>query len=999
MILFPNGYEKENKPILAGQTKALADNTVATSENASYPAINMVNPNENQRWESSTSSEQYITVTLSQDEYIDYIAFAGHNFGDDDFDLSVETFDGSTWVERLEPQPLTNNKPAILKIDPVLCSGVRLKIGASDTTPTISVLYAGLSVELERNIYVGHTPIPYGKTSNVVNGMSESGRFLGRIVIGENYNTDIELNNITPSFFRTKVNPFFIDAEEKPFFFAWRPKDYNDEVGFAWFRQNGSMTNQLSNGFVNISFPISAVVDGREITTEQPTERFITISADVDDLNLRTLYDTLFPTPLDTTTLNVTVNSGVTIGATSTANAALDVGTWPSGTTINIDLAGTIQGAGGAGGDAPDGAGLDGGDAIIAARAITIDLASGGSIIDGAGGGGADLTNGGGGGAGSVAGVGGAADGGTAGNAGNATTGGTASGNAGSGGDAGLIGADSDILDGGSSGCTIDDNPLITVVNSGSGIIEGCNVNSPDFGSTVIDVTTDQVDFNLRTAYDNAGNPTPTASTNLTCFVRNGVTISASDTATPAFDIGTWPVGATIILNVNGTIVGAGGAGGNAVDGVGSNGGNALVTTTAISIDFADQGSGADGLIASGGGGGQAGTNGGGGGGAGNVIGVGGNAAATSLDGGHSTGTAGGAGFLYLDRSFTIPNGSTVTSIGVDSPNSGSMKVKIAKRNSAGNYDIVYDESVTHGGSGLEDFTLTTPFEIPETGDYHLADFASFSRNRSSTSENRATNAGDLTGTGQTLSESSGNVSLLSCEYFTTSLIGSDGTSTTGGSGNTSTTETQIPQGTGTAIGNLTETGGLAAAFDGVDSQSYTATANRSATNNSSYIGKTYSPARSVSKMDVHSANDFGYTSGGGNGSLITMNLRGKNGTAPSSSTDGTLLGTVSRTETDAYHIDTAVSSDSTTTYDHIFLEINTSETSAVTLRVGEVKFYENVITQDSGDGGDLGQDGEDNSQVQGALGSGSAGNAIDGVSFVTKLNSGDGTITGPEVN
>lgn len=851
MILFPTGYEKENKPIIAGQSQALTSNTTVTSENSSFPAINMFNPNENQRWESSSADEQYITVTLSEDDYLDYISFAGHNFGDDTFNLSVETFDGTTWTERLEPQTVSNNKPVIMKIEPVICQGIRLKIGASNTTPTISVFYAGLSLEMERNVYVGHKPINYAKTSNVINGMSENGRFIGRIIVGENYNTDVEIDNIRPSFFREKVNPFFVDSEEKPFFFAWRPKDYIDEVGFAWLRQNGSMTNQLSNGFVNISFSISAVVDGREITTEQPTVRTITISADVDDLNLRTLFDTLFATPLDTTTVNVTVEAGVTIGATSTSNAAFDVGTWPSGTTLNMDLAGTIQGAGGAGGDAPDGAGNDGGAAIVAARAITIDLANGGSILDGAGGGAADTTNGGGGGSGSIVGAGGAADGGTAGNAGTSTTGGTASGNAGAGGNSGLAGDDSDAADGGDSGCTIDDNPLITINNAGSGTITGCNVNTPSFGSVTIDITTDQVDYNLRTAYD-VSNPTPDASTVVNAYVRNGVTISASDTATPAFDVGTWPSGATITIHVNGTIVGAGGAGGNTTDGNGNDGGDALVTTVPISIDFADQGSGADGLIASGGGGGQAGTDGGGGGGAGDIVGA--------------------------------------------------------------------------GGTG--------------------------------------TNAG------------------------------SAGTATTGGAGGGSETETQIAQGDGTAIGNMTLNGGLAAAFDGNTNQGYTATAN--ASGNSGYVGKTLSSAKAITKVETHSTNNFGYT-GGTSSSSVNITLYGKNGSAPASGTDGTFLGSVSRSESNTKLTDTVTSSDDSTTYDHVWVYI--SQAGATACRLAEVLFYENAITQDSGSGGDLGQDGEDNSQVQSATGSGSAGNAIDGVTDVTKLNAGDGTITGPEIN
>ena len=854
MIIFGPTVTRDNHPMICYDNKATFSNITATYENDLFPATNMSNPSVVSRWESSSADEQYLISTFGSSSTVDYASIAGHNLGSSGALVSAEYFDGSSWIEATTPQAVATNAPLILRFAEVQAQAVRIKIGGTITTPTVAVFYAGLSLRMERSMFVGHSPINYKRSSNIITGMSENGQFIGRIKIGETNSTEVSIKNITGQFFRNSIEPFFQSAEESPFFFAWRPYEFPDETSFAWMMQNGRMQNQLPNGMVNIDFPIQGIISSRDVTTEQPTSRLMTISSDANNVNLRTEYDLLFPEPLDTTSLTVVIESGVTIGSASTATASLDVGTWPSGTTISMDLAGIIQGAGGAGGAAPDGVGLDGGAAITASKAITIDLANGGSIIDGAGGGAADTTNGGGGGSGSVGGAGGAADGGTAGNAGTATLGGTVSGNAGAGGAAGLVGVDSDAADGGDSGCTIDNNPLITVVNSGSGTIEGCNVNSPDFGGFTIDITTDQTDYDLRAAFDSQEGITPTGTTTVNCYVRNGVTISATDTATPAFDVGTWPSDATINLFVNGTIKGAGGAGGNTTNGAGSDGGDALVTTVPISIDFADQGSGADGIIASGGGGGEGGTDGGGGGGAGDIVGA--------------------------------------------------------------------------GGTG--------------------------------------TNAG------------------------------SSGTATTGGAGGSSGSgsETQISQGDGTAIGDMTSGGGLAAAFDGNTSQSYTVTANSSGT--TGYVGKTLSAPKAISKVDTYSTNNFGYT-GGTSGSPVNISLYAKNGSVPANGTDGTLLGTVSRTESNALLTDTITSSDDTTLYDHVWIYL--SQTGSTGCRIGEAEFYENVITADAGDGGNLGEDGHDNSGVQSAAGSGSAGNAIDGVSDVTKINAGDGTITGPEVN
>jgi hypothetical protein len=70
---------------------------------------------------------------------------------------------------------------------------------------------------------VAHTPIKYGRRTNVTNGMSESGNFLGRIVLGQMVETEVSLQNITPGWYRSYMDPFIEASRETPFFFAWRP--------------------------------------------------------------------------------------------------------------------------------------------------------------------------------------------------------------------------------------------------------------------------------------------------------------------------------------------------------------------------------------------------------------------------------------------------------------------------------------------------------------------------------------------------------------------------------------------------------------------------------------------------------------------------------------------------------------------------------------------------------------------------------------------------------
>jgi len=154
---------------------------------------------------------------------------------------------------------------------------------------------------------------------------------------------------------------------------------------------------------------------------EDLDNRTLIFDAAILDVNLRSVHDALYPAPEtgDTFTLKVYVETNVVVGASTTGNAAMTVGTWPSGVTVEIYNNGRIQGAGGKGGNAQKAgsaaqAGSAGGLALYTRKAVTLDNLNGKIYGGGGGGGGGAIkeagkfAGGGGGGAGYVAGAGGA---------------------------------------------------------------------------------------------------------------------------------------------------------------------------------------------------------------------------------------------------------------------------------------------------------------------------------------------------------------------------------------------------------------------------------------------------------------------------------------------------------------------------------------------------------------------------------------------------------------
>lgn len=122
---------------------------------------------------------------------------------------------------------------------------------------------------------------------------------------------------------------------------------------------------------------------------------------------------------------------------------------------------------------------------------------------------------------------------------------------------------------------------------------------------------------------------------------------------------------------------------------------------------------------------------------------------------GTTTGTSSENNFTLVDRSAALPNNAKVVTIGIYAATANASYVaKILKRNSAGNYDIVVSQAVSHPGGGWADFTLTTPHAIPASGEYYIGVYFPVATVIDKTASRlRSYAVGNVTGAGQTLIE------------------------------------------------------------------------------------------------------------------------------------------------------------------------------------------------------------------------------------------------------
>lgn len=267
LVLADAGDVNANNPVIGWRNLVTTGNLSTTTEDPDYPADNMATPATYSRWKgliSSPAADEYIRIDAATVDDVDYVGIARHNFYTAQIAVSLEVLELDSspedWTEIVTPFIPGSDGPILMRFEPQAVQAIRVRLQPGSAAPTAAVIQLGELLVLQRRLYVGHRPMPYNVSTRVTNGRSESGNFLGRIVMNETTRTEVALQNITPAWLRSHLVPFFRHAREYPFFFAWRPSTYPAEVGYGWLTNDPSPDNMRPNGMMRVSFQINGIV-------------------------------------------------------------------------------------------------------------------------------------------------------------------------------------------------------------------------------------------------------------------------------------------------------------------------------------------------------------------------------------------------------------------------------------------------------------------------------------------------------------------------------------------------------------------------------------------------------------------------------------------------------------------------------------------------------------------------------------------------------------------
>lgn len=254
--------EQLNAPLFGYDNLVTPSNIAAGTSATNYPATNLANPATFLKWKANNTTAQSLTIDLAGNtQHIDYIAIAKHNFYTAGVNVTIRGDTGSGLSEIVAQFSLGDDGPFIARFEADAYVEISIDLSSGSVAAEASVLYCGTLMAAERNIYVGYAPMTLSRDSDAVAGFSENGNYLGRIEVNSSRSGRINLNNLTPSWVRNYLVPFLEEAKARPFFFAWRPDTYPDEVAFAWQTdtQGPYPSNSLPNGMMQASMSVKAI--------------------------------------------------------------------------------------------------------------------------------------------------------------------------------------------------------------------------------------------------------------------------------------------------------------------------------------------------------------------------------------------------------------------------------------------------------------------------------------------------------------------------------------------------------------------------------------------------------------------------------------------------------------------------------------------------------------------------------------------------------------------
>jgi len=244
--------------------------TITPDEEATgFPVENAVDWRLDDWWKGTTTDSftTNIVFDLATAQSVDYFAMAGHNFGSGSisYNFQYDSADNPAFTSATSAlgsgfSP-TDDSVVIHTFSSISKRYWRVRLGGSagSPAPIIGQVSFGVRYEPPTGMRPGHVPPKYGINHKYVSNLSDTGQFVGRSLVRNEFQTSIMLDYLTAAQMRTDIDPLLAHAVVKPFFFLWDETNYSTEAAYCWLMDAPQITTTPAP-FYNVALKVGCVV-------------------------------------------------------------------------------------------------------------------------------------------------------------------------------------------------------------------------------------------------------------------------------------------------------------------------------------------------------------------------------------------------------------------------------------------------------------------------------------------------------------------------------------------------------------------------------------------------------------------------------------------------------------------------------------------------------------------------------------------------------------------
>lgn len=234
----------------------LTGTVTATTSAAGFDAAFAASPLTD-RWWKPTAVPANWSLSFGGAAPVSYVGIAAHDCAAVGASLAVETWNGSSWIERAAVTP-ADNGPIMFLLERLEHTAARVVM--SGAAAKLGVIYIGDVIEFPRRaVYAGSMPFNETIQSEFTTAITEGGQWVDRIEKRSAGSASMTVNNLSEMWQAEVIQPLLTFMQGAPVFIADRPEPFPLSVAYAFTSKRPMPARSIANALIARSLTLDLV--------------------------------------------------------------------------------------------------------------------------------------------------------------------------------------------------------------------------------------------------------------------------------------------------------------------------------------------------------------------------------------------------------------------------------------------------------------------------------------------------------------------------------------------------------------------------------------------------------------------------------------------------------------------------------------------------------------------------------------------------------------------